>query len=115
GAAAARAMLQPRLPRRSYLSAGLGHLPLADCQKLGRVGGSLQSRGELLFRRGWIEVLRGHGSVRQYGDDVIGNLHKSAIDVVVQSRAAGLDPHFAIAEPANQRAVVGENANFPVA
>ena len=52
---ALRAMLQPRLPRRSYLGAGLGDLAVADFHQLGRVGGSLQSRGELPFRRGWIE------------------------------------------------------------
>src|SRR4051794_34291419 len=84
-----RALLQASPPRGSYLSAGLSDLPVADFERLRRVGRFLQGGLQLRLGRRGIDAFGRNRAVGEDRDDIVGNLHEPAIDVVDRGLSTG--------------------------
>src|SRR5690606_35204654 len=106
--------LQSRAPGDSQLGPGLSDRPLANLVQFRRVRRLLARRHQLLLGDGQIELRSRYGPIGQHRDNVVRDLNKSAVDVVTAGRRARANPHLAIAEPADHRAVARRNADLAV-
>ncbi len=81
---------------------------------LGRLGFLAQGRFQLRLDNLLVQLVGRNGTACQDRNDVIRDLHESAVDIPALDLASRLDSHLAEAESANQRAVARRNPDLAV-
>jgi hypothetical protein len=102
------------MARHAELAAGLEDEAVADGHFFEAGGRAGEGAAELFFGGAFFKHAGEYRSIREYGDDVVGDLHETAVDVVTDQLVLVAHAKFAVAEAADERGAAGGDADFAV-